>query len=533
MHRRQTRLKQANRRLPPHVTPLFIERLTSLLDEDPSIEAKYLKKFFLTKFTDSSVTSAEERRSRAITKWLAVEERNRLFNKQISSDPYENGHALCGCDWTLKELLDKAREIVASILPSSPSLDIAYAGYSGGASTSKKRQDGHPAVKFRDRADSTRYAWQVCRDLFRGTRYGKSIDSGLEPRFVRGSILFTVPKNSDVDRVACKEPDINVFLQKMFGNQIRTCLRRVGINLNDQTINGELAREGSITGLLATLDLSSASDSVTHGLVRRLLPDDWYYWLNTVRSHVIDIDGRTHRLNMFSSMGNGFTFELESLLFYSLLRSVAYATGIRGRISVYGDDLIVPVELAPFAIQLLGLVGFSTNAEKSFVEGPFRESCGAYWHNGINVKPFYIKGALHRYTDLIKVLNALTAWSSRVLHVVDPQYEAMMMEFWNFIPPKFWGGSDLTSITSLVTGDNPRSELVEVKEELDCSHNGGYLHWMQTTALRQDHRSVSVRGVLSTGLYRSKRAKRGDRDIPIFLSIYSRGDGVIHGAPHA
>lgn len=520
MQKRRSVLTQTNRRLPPSVSSSFLSDLASLLESDTSLQAQYLKRFYLSKFLDdeSNPEETERRRSAAITKWLGVEERNRTFNSLIGSSEYESNHALCGCDWLLSELLDKAKEVVASILPHAPSLDIAYAGYSGGASTSKKRLDGHPAIKFLDKADSTRYAWKTCKDLFLSTRYGDRLFSGMEPRMVTGSSLFTVPKSSDIDRVACKEPDINVFLQKSFGSQIRSLLKRVGIDLNDQSINGELARIGSLDGSLATLDLSSASDSVTHGLVRRLLPDDWYYWLNAVRSHSIDIDGRIHRLHMFSSMGNGFTFELESLIFYALARAVAYATGIRGRISVYGDDIIVPVDLAPFMIQFLGLVGFTANRDKSFYEGPFRESCGAYWHLGEDVKPFYIKGPLRRRTDLIKVLNALTSWSSRVLSVVDPRYEAMMRKYWTLIPRQLWGGQDLTSITSLVTGDKPRCEMVEVVRDRDLKHIGGYLQWLQTTSLRKVlSESVSITGSRNTGIYRIKRSQQQQRDLPIFL----------------
>ena len=159
-------------------------------------------------------------------------------------------------------------------------------------------------------------------------------EAGLEPRFVNGNVMFTVPKNSEIDRCACKEPDLNMFLQKGFGNQIRYLLKKkAGVDLNNQLINRELARVGSVDGSLMTVDLSSASDSVTSALVGRLLPPDWFWYLDLVRSPVTMIDGEVHLNEMFSSMGNGFTFELESLLFYAITRATAYFGGWNGHIS--------------------------------------------------------------------------------------------------------------------------------------------------------------------------------------------------------
>lgn len=520
--RRSTGLKQANHRLPSELTDEFIKDLNNVLSQDGSMQAHYQSYYWLTKFCKPDKAEAALRRAKAIEKWLSVEERNRATNEDLKDPSYLSSPSTEVAFVTLEHVLLKARELVRDVIGDSPSLDIGYAMYSGGASTSKRRSHGHPAVKFFEKADSTRRTWEVCQTLLSGTQYARHIyESGLEPRFVGGSSLFTVPKNADIDRVACKEPDLNVFFQKMFGNQIRYLLRRAGVDLNDQSINGSLARRGSIDGSLSTLDLSSASDSVTTELVRWLLPVDWFYWLDTVRSHRIDIDGDSHSLAMFSSMGNGFTFELESLIFYSLARTVAYFTGIRGRISVYGDDIIVPTDVAPYLIHLLRGVGFSVNNEKSFTDGPFRESCGAYWHAGVDVKPFYLKGVIATFTDLIKVLNQLTNWASRGLGIVDPRYEAIHLKYRAFIPECYFGGQDVTSITSLVTGDAPRMELREVTAKRHYSHIGGYLMWLQVTVLRNLVGSVEILGSSSTKIYRRKRNRQQREDLPLFLERYS------------
>jgi hypothetical protein len=313
-----------------------------------------------------------------------------------------------------KRFLDMVGQVVSRVLPWTPSLDIANGGFSGGASTSKGRRHSHPAVKFLDKADVTRPAVSLFNDVNRKTRWADHLgDSGLEPRFVIGNVMFTVPKNSDIDRCCCKEPDLNMFLQKGFGNQIRKLLKKQGVDLNNQSINREYARIGSVDGSLMTLDLSSASDSVSTELVRRVLPFDWFHYLDLVRSPITEIDGDNHTNEMFSSMGNGFTFELESLLFYSIARATAYFGGWKGSISVYGDDIIAPAGMYDDLVSALSFCGFKTNPDKSFWEGAFRESCGAHWHSGRDISPFYIRGPFRTISDLILTLNQLTHWASR------------------------------------------------------------------------------------------------------------------------
>lgn len=519
--RRKTDL-QANLRLPPGLTREVLSDIENVLSEDASVSAFYQRKYWLTKYCEPDAASAKARRDAALNKWQRVEERNRVTCERLLSREYlyDPSNEVAGIPLAL--VIERARQVVLDVIGTTPSLDMAHAMYSGGASTSKRRSNGHPAIKFLEKADSTRRAWEVFAPLVEHSTYGRHIyGAGLEPRLVAGCVFFTVPKSTDIDRVACKEPDFNVFFQKSFGNQIRYLLKRVGVDLNDQTKNGGLARIGSVDGSLATLDLSSASDSVTIELVRALLPPDWFYYLDAARSPCVSVDGVQQTLNMFSSMGNGFTFELESLLFYSLARAVAWMTGFRGAISVFGDDIIVPTDVAPHLMHALRGVGFTVNGEKSFVDGPFRESCGAYWHAGEDVKPFYVKGPIRTYTDLIKLLNQLTSWASRGLGIVDPRYEAVHIKYRTYIPEELWGGQDLTSITSLVTGDGPRKELREVTDKKSFAHIGGYLMWLQITVFRKLEGSVKISGSASSKLYRLKRNRQWRADLPIFLGRYA------------
>ena len=230
------------------------------------------------------------------------------------------------------------------------------------------------------------------------------------------SKVTTVPKDAFIDRVIAIEPDMNMFVQKGFGGFIRQRLKLVGIDLDDQTLNQLLARSGSATGSLATLDLSSASDTVSYELVRELLPPDWFEALLSCRTHESRLpSGEIVSLQKFSAMGNGFTFELESLIFWALCSAVCQNhIGREGlRVSVYGDDLIVKTEDYEAVVQILEFSGFTVNLKKSFASGPYRESCGKHYFHGRDVTPITITKEMTHVSRLLLFCNNIQRWALR------------------------------------------------------------------------------------------------------------------------
>jgi hypothetical protein len=206
-----------------------------------------------------------------------------------------------------------------------------------------------------------------------------------------GKLTF-VPKNAKIHRSIIVEPVLNSYIQKGVGSYIRSRLKAFGVDLLDQSFNQELARYGSVTGDVATVDLSSASDTISKELVYELLPLDWAEALDQIRTHVVTYKGVDIHLEKFSSMGNGFTFELESLIFWALAKGVCACLKIDSTlVNVYGDDIIIPAGANNALSAVLKALGFSVNKEKSFSKGPFRESCGADFYNGIDIRPFYFK----------------------------------------------------------------------------------------------------------------------------------------------
>jgi len=223
---------------------------------------------------------------------------------------------------------------------------------------------------------------------------------------VPGNKVVTVPKNAKTERVIAIEPLMNIFIQKGIGSMIRFRLKRQGVDLDDQTLNQRLAREGSLSNSLCTVDLSMASDTICYKIVELLLPLDWFDAMCRVRSPRGTLpDGRLVTYHKFSSMGNGFTFELESLIFWAILKAIQSSIGEKGSIGVYGDDLIAPINTTRALIEALPKFGFSPNSKKTFLEGPFRESCGKHYFRGVDVTPFYIRKPCRSLLDKIGLAN--------------------------------------------------------------------------------------------------------------------------------
>lgn len=209
-----------------------------------------------------------------------------------------------------------------------------------------------------------------------------------EPKLVAGNKVVFVPKNAKTERTIAIEPDWNCFFQLGMGGAIRARLQRKFGLLKPiaQQVNQRLAQLGSRDGFLATVDLKGASDSVSVALCEALLPTDVFNHLMALRSpHGVFEDGTSVSYEKISSMGNGFTFELETALFYCLARAAC------GHAVVYGDDIVVPATTVGPLRDLLAFAGFTMNDKKTHYDNPFRESCGGHFFKGVDVSPPYLR----------------------------------------------------------------------------------------------------------------------------------------------
>lgn len=231
------------------------------------------------------------------------------------------------------------------------------------------------------------------------------LDPGSEPPVK----VVLVPKTQKTPRVIAEESTCMMYVQQGISKELTKMMEanrllRPLIGFTDQVPNQILAREGSLNGELATLDLSEASDRVSYEHVRVMLQDYPFLWggvdaARTQKAHVLDeglgLDLEIS-LNKFASMGSALCFPVEAMVFLSIV-FLGIQDGLQkpltrntvkefwGKVRVYGDDLIVPVDFVPQVIRRLESFGLKVNKDKSFWNGKFRESCGKDYFDGHDV----------------------------------------------------------------------------------------------------------------------------------------------------
>ena len=214
-----------------------------------------------------------------------------------------------------------------------------------------------------------------------------------------------------------------MLYQQGIAGVLQARLREVfGIDFSIQPErNARLARIGSEHGYFGTIDLSSASDTISLSLVKDLVPIESLRWLLEARTPYTSLPGGAEvELHMVSSMGNGFTFPLQTTIFACLVSAAYEVCGIPfhkptewtdGNFAVFGDDIIVDHRVYDLVVRCLSLLGFTVNRDKSFNEGLFRESCGSDWFSGHNVRGVYISKLL-THGDTYSAINRLNRWSA-------------------------------------------------------------------------------------------------------------------------
>lgn len=373
----------------------------------------------------------------ALLKFHHYEERMRSYNR----DGYR---ALTWSDDASVHLqVSRIQQFIADVLGDFSFEKVTrYAKHGPGGTYGTSSQMGHryykyASVPYEVTSDAIHHARRFiklderwCRALeehpLQGEPFGVIPSNELLFQVVPGNRIEFVPKKTDEARTIALEPSMNVMLQLGVDGHIRKNLLKLGIDMNDQQINQRLAKHGSIDNSLATLDLKGASDNIAIVIIEKLFPHEWANYILDLRSDVgILPDGSTVRYEKLSSMGNGYTFAVETLLFAACV----YATnpdvqfGIDSH--VYGDDIICHSSDVPNLVKLLNLCGFLVNEDKSFVNDTFtRESCGADFYRGINIRPVFLKVPLDELDvfAFYSLHNRLAEWFSRTLYFHEPSY---------------------------------------------------------------------------------------------------------------
>jgi len=278
--------------------------------------------------------------------------------------------------------------------------------------------------------------------------------------FTQGSRFTTVPKNNLVDRPINVEPIGNLVVQRQIGNYIRSELKRLyAVDLDNLA---EKHREMIKSKGVSMIDLKNASDSITNTLCQFLFQKAFFSELQNSRSpYVLGLDQAFHSTHKISSMGNGYTFELMTLILTSIVRQFD-PNG-----SVFGDDIIIADEHAQDLIALLEGIGFVVNKEKTFVNSPFRESCGSNYHEEYG----YIESYDFKYPvtihDCVVLYNKALRLSRKY-----PTFEELRLKLRRHIPKVLQGVTEpfffSQKIDHVYADDSP----LQLSNFFRCSDSG-------------------------------------------------------------
>jgi len=247
--------------------------------------------------------------------------------------------------------------------------------------------------------------------------------------------LTLVPKTMSKPRVIVMEPTSLQYMQQGIWRAMRDSIESTTslIGFTDQESNRLMARHGSIHRDLVTLDLSEASDRVTYlqaASVLGVLPNLWEA-LDATRSSEVNLkDGTGRSINKFASMGSAVCFPVEAVVFLTAILlairthhrktdsafdlTLSFLRNLEGRVRVYGDDCIFPVDYLPEVERVFHLLGWKINVSKTFSRGNFRESCGGDYWNGEDVTPVRLTSLIPTALGQIAEVQSLVSFRNRL-----------------------------------------------------------------------------------------------------------------------
>lgn len=369
---------------------------------------------FLRKL-DSNVPGLDPENA-AFQKWLEAEKQCYLTNCRLNEILDFGTLNQSPCPERILDFIEDVRKNLLWLIGSGP--NPTFEGRFGpGATMSDVSSRTTVLHKMSSTPTLTPGAWPYLIP-WTGTKWATAVAArGDDLSFVRGNSYFTVNKTALTKRSCGKEPSLNGYYQLGLGREMRIRLKRRGIDLDDgQDVHRRVACLASINGESCTIDLSSASDNLCKALVR-LTPPKWEAHLTALRSPFTRVKGKWWRLEKFSSMGNGYTFELETAIFTALCISAmgGLDKATPGKnLWVYGDDIICPTAHAQDVIMTLKFFGFKTNVKKTFTTGSFRESCGGDFYAGDPVRAHFLKELPYEPQHYIALANGIRRLASNL-----------------------------------------------------------------------------------------------------------------------
>lgn len=418
-----------------------------------SIAVEQLKALFSK---DEDLRSPIDKEGVALASFRESEVRCKEVNDAFLGDGFaSDSDAAC--------ILYYAQWKIAQILGDAPQIDDLVPTFGPGAAVTCRKKTS-ARFKLSTPPSISKPSLDILSKMIEGVPRWYQLHGTV--KVVPGELEF-VNKNFKTHRAIVLGPSLTGMYQRAVGRKMKEKLLQSGIDLfNGQSKQRERARIASLTGDDATVDLKAASDSNAYMLILSLLPFDWFELLDQLRDDRVRYHDEVIQLEKFSSMGNGYTFELETVIFYGLVYGIARHFGIpfhRNTCGIYGDDIIVPTQLAQRVVEQFPKFGLLVNKEKTFIEGPFRESCGGDYVLGVDVRPYFIRGRMTHH-GLVCFYNHLM----RKPHQ-DPGRKIRDLIL-SYIPPQFQNfGMDGFGDGHLISMADFRTYAQPLKRELGWS----------------------------------------------------------------
>jgi hypothetical protein len=385
---------------------------------------------------------------------------NAYFSRFINGGPFVPGDA------RRLEFISKVREEIRYLVGAPPKfLDFRLGKGSTLSDIGTRTTVPH---KFCSEPTITPSALHVV-PMWAHTAWGRNLESEMEIRLVEHDHWLSVLKDALKNRGISVQPSVNAAAQLAVGTFFRRRLKNRGFDLDTmQDLHRLKACIASMFGDSATVDLRNASDTEAKRVIQLLFTHEWFFLLNSLRTPFTQVelnkpDDRLY-LEKFSGMGNGYTFELETIVFLAICHAVC---GRSHKVSVYGDDIIVPTEHVGSVLIALRFFGFQANTTKTFVKGAFRESCGGDYFDGHAVRPHFQKFEPTSPQDWIALANGL-----RRVWLVDgtDMLDSVVTKAWHLclekIPVEIRACRGPEILGDIVIHDAPRNWLSRRKDSI-------------------------------------------------------------------
>lgn len=398
---------------------LVFDRETGCLLDDPDVEALYAIRQLTLMFGKIGLKCTPAREAAAMSGFVDIEREVRKLDAERTEVDYLEFSRMSRLLWVDAFTTVDKKIYDGDIIPK----------HGPGATADRLR--GNAKFNLRQWTERLERMFPYLEYALPNDRHYKCLDrvEFLTPEQERPVRVIAVPKTLKTPRIIAIEPTCMQYMQQAVSRSLVEQLESSDsdfgwlVGFTDQEPNQLLAREGSLTGALATLDLSEASDRVSNQLVRVMFRN--HFWLDhgvdACRSRKADVDGHgVLRLAKFASMGSALTFPVEAMVFATVVMlGVEKSRGrrftrksameMRGRVRVYGDDIIVPADSVQCVLQELRTFGFKVNLDKSFWTGKFRESCGKEYYNGHDVSVVRVRDLLPtKRTAVHEVISAVS-----------------------------------------------------------------------------------------------------------------------------